>query len=101
MGGVLYPPNSLHDMTLRKDLFLELTPMADDIWLNCMARLKGTPVVQSAMKNLPLSIENDSPSLSSENKSQNKNDIQLVNLRAFLIKEHLIDVYSADFNNTL
>ena len=101
VGGVLYPPNSLHELTLRKDLFLELTPMADDIWLNCMARLKGTPVVQSAMKNLPLPIENNSPSLSSENKSQNKNDIQLINLRAFLLKEHLIDVYSAEFKNTL
>jgi hypothetical protein len=31
VGGVLYPPHVLHEMTLNKDLFLKLTPMADDI----------------------------------------------------------------------
>lgn len=96
VGGVLYPPHSLHDLTLRKDLFFTLTPMADDIWLNCMARLKGTPVVQSAMKLLPLSINNDSPSLSEANRGESRNDQQIALLREYLIEHSLRDVYSKD-----
>ena len=97
VGGVLYPPNTLHKLTLRKDLFMSLTPMADDIWLNCMARLNGTCVVQSEKRLLPLSIENNSPSLSSVNKGENRNDLQLLKLREYLIKNDLSDVYSANY----
>lgn len=100
VGGVLYPPKTLHELTLRKDLFLSLTPMADDIWLNCMARMQGTPVVRSAMKILPLPIDSDSPSLSSVNKEQNRNDVQLSQLKDYLVKNGLPDVYSATFKIT-
>lgn len=95
-GGVLYPPGTLHEMTLRKDLFFSLTPMADDIWLNCMARLKGTPVVQSGMRFLPLPIKSDSPKLSSTNKGKSMNDAQIRKLREYLIDNQLQDVYGAD-----
>ena len=97
VGGVLYPPKTLHELTLRKDLFFSLTPMADDIWLNCMARMQGTPVVQSAMKMLPLPIDSDSPALSSANKGQNRNDLQLSQLKDYLVKNGLSDVYSKTF----
>lgn len=96
VGGVLYPPKVLHELTLRKDLFLTLTPMADDIWLNCMARLNGTPVV-SAVRISPLSVQSDSPSLSSENKGENKNDLQLANLVEFLKNNGLANVYSQEY----
>lgn len=95
VGGVLYPPHCLHELTLRKDLFWSLTPMADDIWLNCMARLNNAPVVKTDLRFIALTIDNDSPSLSSENKGQGKNDNQLVALREYLsINE--IDVYAND-----
>lgn len=100
VGGVLYPPKTLHELTLRKDLFFSLTPMADDIWLNCMARMQGTPVVQSAMKMLPLPIDSDSPALSSANKGQNRNDLQLSQLKDYLVKNGLSDVYSKTFKIT-
>lgn len=100
VGGVLYPPKALHELTLRKDLFFSLTPMADDIWLNCMARMQGTPVVQSAMKMLPLPIDSDSPALSSANKGQNRNDMQLSQLKNYLVKNGLSDVYSKTFKIT-
>lgn len=100
VGGVLYPPKALHELTLRKDLFFSLTPMADDIWLNCMARMQGTPVVQSAMKMLPLPIDSDSPALSSANKGQNRNDLQLSQLKDYLLRNGLSDVYSKTFKIT-
>lgn len=97
VGGVLYPPNVLHELTLRKDLFLSLTPMADDIWLNCMARLNGSPIVKSAMKFLPLPIENGSSSLSSINRGSSKNDEQLKSMRNWL-KNALFDPYENSYN---
>jgi hypothetical protein len=95
IGGVLYPPNCLHKLTLRKDLFLRLAPLADDIWLNTMARLNNTPVVQSSYSPLPLPIENASPSLSSVNNgAENKNDVQIKQIRDYLQTKGLVDVYS-------
>lgn len=99
-GGVLYPPNGLHELTLRKDLFFSLTPMADDIWLNCMARMQGTPVVQSAMKILPLPIYTGSPTLSSVNKGQNRNDVQLSQLKNYFVKNKLPEIYSVTYKIT-
>ncbi len=43
VGGVLYPPGSLHEEIRREDLLTELCPTADDIWLKAMSLLKGTP----------------------------------------------------------
>lgn len=76
VGGVLYPPNSLDKMVLRNDLFTLLTPLADDIWLNCMARMKKTIIVQSSKNILPLPIKSNSPTLTSINCDENLNDIQ-------------------------
>jgi hypothetical protein len=39
--GVLYPPGSLHGDVGRVDLFQELCPTADDVWLWWMHRLAG------------------------------------------------------------
>ena len=43
-GGVLYPPGSLHSDTGRADLFTQLAPYSDDVWLYWMARKQGTLV---------------------------------------------------------
>lgn len=44
VGGVLYPPHSLHSDVCREDLFMNLARDADDIWFWAMAALQGTPV---------------------------------------------------------
>ena len=41
VGGVLFPPNSLHPDVVRADLFLRLCPTSDDAWLYWMARRAG------------------------------------------------------------
>ncbi len=41
-GGVLYPPKSLAKETTDVDLFLQLTPKADDLWFKAMSTIKGT-----------------------------------------------------------
>jgi hypothetical protein len=41
VGGVLYPPGSLHDDATREDLFGALCPTSDDAWVFWMAQLNG------------------------------------------------------------
>ncbi|BBP46621.1 glycosyl transferase [Thiosulfatimonas sediminis] len=47
VGGVLYPPNSLHKMVTDKNLFTKLAPHGDDIWLYWMMRLNGNTAMQT------------------------------------------------------
>lgn len=94
IGGVFYPKNSLHKMVLNKDLFMALTPLGDDIWLNAMARLNGTKVIQSGKVFLNMPIINNSPSLCSiNNGEENMNDIQINNLRTYFSKHNINDIY--------
>ncbi|WLD59446.1 glycosyltransferase family 2 protein [Salinispirillum sp. LH 10-3-1] len=46
-GGVLYPPNALHADVTNKELYLKLTPKADDLWFKAMSFLHGTESRQS------------------------------------------------------
>ena len=47
-GGVLYPPHSLHDDLFNEELFMKLSPHADDLWFKAMELLNRTPVLQIA-----------------------------------------------------
>lgn len=47
-GGVLYPPGVLHRDVQRRELFLALTPRADDLWFKAMSLMAGTEVRRSA-----------------------------------------------------
>ncbi|UZD90347.1 hypothetical protein [Cognatishimia activa] len=46
VGGVLYPPGSLHSDTLKADLFREICETSDDLWLKVMSSRIGTTCVQ-------------------------------------------------------
>jgi hypothetical protein len=41
-GGVLYPSHSLHADVQNRELFLQLTPRADDLWFKAMSHRAGT-----------------------------------------------------------
>lgn len=41
-GGVLYPPHCLHADATNRELFLRLTPKADDLWFKAMSYRAGT-----------------------------------------------------------
>lgn len=99
-GGVLYPPHSLSNLVFRQDLIRELAPFADDLWLNLMARLNRTKIVQSVCVTLPLPIKSTAPRLTSiNNGTTNMNDIQIHRMRNWLRKEGLDDVYSIHYNS--
>lgn len=72
VGGVLYPPHSLHPDVLRDEIFMDICKTNDDIWCYVMALLAGTPIrkvhTHSNTGNEYLSvIEVQSSSLESEN----------------------------------
>lgn len=48
-GGVLYPPGTLHEDVLQPELFLALTPRADDLWFKAMSLKAGTQVRRSSV----------------------------------------------------
>jgi hypothetical protein len=43
VGGVLYPPRSLHPLVTDRSLFQRLCPRGDDLWFYWCARMAGTP----------------------------------------------------------
>ncbi|GHS97507.1 hypothetical protein FACS189421_04420 [Bacteroidia bacterium] len=43
-GGVLYPPHSLHPDVVKSEVFMEIAPTADDVWLWGMAVLNKTKI---------------------------------------------------------
>lgn len=98
VGGVLYPPYCLNEMANKQDLFMRLTPMADDIWLNAMARLNKTPVVQSSKDPLTLPIIDRAPSLSEVNNGEKKNDDQIQNIRSYMVSHGEPDVFTASWD---
>ena len=54
VGGVLYPPGSLHPDVCKPELFLNIAPDADDFWLRFMSLRKATPVLRiDAFDRLP------------------------------------------------
>jgi hypothetical protein len=46
-GGTLYPANGLHPDALNEDLYMSLTPTADDLWFKAMAMRNNTQVRRS------------------------------------------------------
>lgn len=42
VGGVLYPPGSMHPDVTDSDLFMKIAPTTDDVWFYWMARRVGT-----------------------------------------------------------
>jgi hypothetical protein len=87
VGGILYPPHSLHEDVLNQDLFENLSPNTDDIWFWAMAlknnrKIKIVPNGYSKVINInPLRRLNllNERTLWSEN-SQGGNDIALKNI---------------------
>lgn len=46
VGGVLYPPRSLHSDVTNDEMFMCLCPQADDLWFYWMARRAGSQYVK-------------------------------------------------------
>lgn len=96
VGGVLYPPNSLHKEVFNINVFKKYCMYADDIWLNIMTRLKGSPVLKTSYNSeyLPIMHNNNTP-LHSININKRHNDIQIKKLRKYYKESLLVDPFEA------
>ncbi|WP_394749838.1 zinc-binding alcohol dehydrogenase [Spongiimicrobium salis] len=69
-GGTLYPPESLDKEVLNTNLFLKLTPKADDLWFKAMALKKGT-----ISKNTGIAVKPPIPIIDSQKESLKSSNI--------------------------
>ena len=79
-GGTLIRPCDFDPILMNKELALKLTPTADDIWLNSIARyskLKIKMIKHGGL--LPILMDNNE-SLYSSNINEHKNDLQISNI---------------------
>lgn len=82
VGGILYPSNSLHNKVLDKELFLNLSPIGDDIWFKAMALLNNTKTVMVNEKSteFPTIQGSQDDALWHVNVNEYKNDEQIRNV---------------------
>lgn len=87
-GGVYYPRHSFNNnILLRQELFMELCPLADDLWLKCNTLLCERKTVRSSQYNNFVFVDiliRHNMRLCDSNVSHNRNDAQMCNiLKAF------------------
>lgn len=82
VGGVLYPPHLLSEDVFDVDLFLKLSPKADDLWLKYIETISDIPVVRAPGKyNLSYMIQSvQELGLRNSNVSESQNDYFIKNL---------------------
>lgn len=93
-GGTLFPPGSLFKDVLDVEIFMRITPTADDIWLNTMARLNNTNIVTTKYYSqlLPV-IHKSKVKLHTVNNLEFQNDFYIEKIRTHYKEKLLIDPY--------
>lgn len=81
-AGTLFPPHILPQEAYDSEVLMELTPTADDIWLNAMARIGNIKIITLSSNDGHLVVmdETQNDSLFVENVCNNKNDEQINNV---------------------
>lgn len=99
-GGTLFPKESFPSFTLRKDIFLSVCPLADDVWLNSMIRINNKKVyLLKTNKDILFPIVNrKNKTLSSQNLGEDLNDAQIKDVRDYFINEYNIDPFKNIFD---
>jgi len=88
-GGTLYPPNSLYKDILDENIFMNISPYADDIWFWAMAVLQDTKinVVKNNISNhIYMGADRDWKTLAQLNIIKEFNDKQLKDIFAYYPK---------------
>lgn len=81
-GAVLYPARCMHEDVVKDELFMKLSPLADDLWYKCMELLVDTPVYQLPRNRTWFSTMYSDETvqdmaLANQNVKEDKNDPQL------------------------
>jgi hypothetical protein len=92
-GGTLFPPDSLNNEVLNKEIFTNYCKYADDVWLNIMSQMNHTKVIKSSSNynmSIPLYFSGNT-TLVSINVNNGLNDKQLNDVRDYYIKNQKND----------
>lgn len=93
-GGTLFPKDSLDTLVCSSDDFMEICPLADDVWLNAMCRINHYPVLRTGYNSICLPVLNKNDiRLTSQNVVNNKNDVQIESVRKYCIIKRGIDPF--------
>jgi len=96
-GGTLFPPHSLPQETLNKEVFTDLCLHADDVWIKAMLLLHNTPVVLAKSGQVfPTIADTRETALMYENTAGGKNDeyIEQVFSRYHLLTPEFLSLLS-------
>lgn len=94
MGGVLYPSGVLPEETLQKDIFMKHCRYADDIWLYSMVLYNGGKLIKTNDSRVFIPVWNkNNETLTSVNKYENLNDVQLAELDKYYKEVRGINLY--------
>ena len=97
-GGTLLKLGMLYEDVRNVELARNLTPIADDIWLNAMARLAKIPMILLDNGNLlPIRIK-DNIKLATENMRQCKNDEQINDVTLYYFSKSGVNPFSRSNN---
>lgn len=109
-GGTLFPPKSLYRDVCNADLFMKLSPTADDIWDYFMAFLQGTKIIQIQNSYSNLTYINpyreygiiEGKTLTQENVGLGKNDEQFKNVLSYynISEEEFIKSIEKEYEET-
>ncbi|MDR2439200.1 MAG: hypothetical protein LBE12_07520 [Planctomycetaceae bacterium] len=85
VGGVLYPPHTLHSDVTNESLFMKLSPSADDVWFWAMAVINEAKIcvvknnITRTLPNIPLEYNDlvNPGGLCAINVIQCQNDVQI------------------------
>lgn len=84
VAGVLYPPNSLYKDWTQSEIFMNLAPYADDLWLKVMSLLNKRKVYYTAYpKNHREILNTQEHSLSKINAGELRNDNYFTNIISY------------------
>ncbi len=92
-GGTLFVPSELYKDVTNYHLAVSLAPLADDVWLNAMARLANRSVwIVSKELLLPILTKNDER-LTQINVYDNRNDEQIHSVIDYYVKNNHVDPF--------
>lgn len=83
-GGTLFPPKLIREEVLNKEKFLQLTPTADDVWLNAMVKSSGITVKKIPFGQYFPIIKRQDEKLFHINVGEERNDIQIRGVQEYL-----------------
>lgn len=91
VGGVLYPPASLHPSVVNAETFMTLCPNGDDLWLYLMALMQKTHIFPTNTKIYIMPwAGSQEVSLANQNLNENENDRKFKKLLSYYKQNEVV-----------